>query len=267
MRQFLAGSFVLFGLVLVGCTSHVGADKKEKQVAQDEGKERGKVKGDNAQNVPAVKPDFVLTMEAFASEFRADNKAAHAKFGNKIVEITGQMREQITRKQFNMGIPGKGLGIHIACDVLPEYSRKMLHCSSGQKIKVTGKCDPRKADVNVLILQCSLIELESSTDNIVTDAQNLAGDFERDAVAAAAKYEQHAVILSGTLTEAFDDFPRFVATLKGTDKTHVSIRGSDLDFNELTRLKGKSVEFWCVLAADLKKGEIRMEPGILIGEK
>ena len=259
---------LIFAISLMGCK---GSDapkgdvaKKEKNAPQNGGIEGNKAKSGAVQNVPTLKPDFVLTMESLADEFRADKKAAHAKFVDKTVEVTGQMREPITKIQFSMGIPAKSLGVIISCDVLPEDSRKMLLCSPGQKIKISGKCVGLSSSSNVLIQECSLVELEPSTP-IVTDAESIAKDFERDPAAATAKYKQHIVVVSGWLDEAVDTAPGSFAKLKGTGKVRVSIQVDQNEFLELREFKGKRVEILGVLLG-FEKGEVNMDYGIFVGE-
>ena len=74
MRQVFAGSFVLLGLVLIGCNRD------------------NPPKGDGAKTKSdPTKPAFVLTAEDFTKEFIADARAAGDKYAYKVVELTGEV--------------------------------------------------------------------------------------------------------------------------------------------------------------------------------
>src|SRR5215510_5666241 len=80
----LATALVVAVFLLPACSGK--SDKKD-----DDKKETNKKEADKKHDDPVgdAKPDFSLTATQFAAEYKKDRNAADARYGDKVIELTG----------------------------------------------------------------------------------------------------------------------------------------------------------------------------------
>jgi Leucine-rich repeat (LRR) protein len=171
-----------------------------------------------------IKPDFSMTAVEYFAEFKADWKAASAKYQKKVVELTGVIAE--------VGLSGGfGTNPYLRLDILSEEAKKKkgpfaprmaryegIDCltvdeqpwarySPGQKVKIIGRQVDRErgtalhvlyADSIPALSDCAIVE-SSPNPAIPVTVADLVKEFADDAQATRKKYSGKYVLLSGTV--------------------------------------------------------------------
>jgi hypothetical protein len=236
---------------------------------RDANKDGGKDGG--AKKEESRKPDVTTTAEQMAKEFLADEKAAEAKYKDKIIEITGPVAQLIFDDD-RAGVSLKGakkdekdfLGISFNCGLQPGYRDTGARLGKDQKVQVVGKYQMRFGPV-VQLYDCSLKELEPSKILQVT-AEALAEEFQKDAKAAHAKYKDQWVLITGEVVDLPSKGGFHFAKLKGKDPVNirVTLAGSaqkNLKKGETVTLHGEGT------FPELEKNEVGFDAGFIVSTK
>jgi hypothetical protein len=262
MTRCLPALFVLFALVLIGCTPKGDGGKKDMKVAQDGSK--NKKDSPEVKNVAPAKPDFEVTAESIAKEFMTDAKAAGAKYDKKYVEVTGEVNRVEQGDAFTFKGAKKDKGnfddAWVGCYVLSEDAPKSAQLSEGQKVKVVGKFKELRGPT-VTLNDCKVFELEPSK-LLMLSAEDVAKEFEKDAKAATGKYKEKHAVVSGMLEDVREGSRPF-AIFKGTGKTRVAVEmkqgeGSRLKKGQSTTVRGTFE------GAAFKDNEAKMHSGLFV---
>jgi hypothetical protein len=173
------------GLLCVGCggSSSSGPAKDAAPSADKDGKPK------------LGKADFTLTSKDFAEEFKKDKTAAHAKYKGKIVEVTGKV-ESVGRNASDEPIltlegPPKSFD-WTQCLTRDRYPWKTA--APGQTVTVKGK--GHDFFPGAILLDCEIVEVKGDKPPALT-ADELAKEYAADPKAAAKKYEEKWIALSG----------------------------------------------------------------------
>jgi hypothetical protein len=247
MTMFGAALLALSLAVVTGCdTKGPATDAKGTPGAsEDKSPPRaGKTKAGN--DPPAKNPEFKTTAEALVKEFLAGDKAALAKYKNKVVEIDGSVlfanqiigadRITLTGAKKN---PTDIASVDVSCILSSAGLEKAWWLGRGQKVKVVGKVVDYTSTFGVFLGHCTVAEAGANPTPKVT-AEALVEEFVNNPEAAEKKYTESEyvkkeVIVEGIVhaTEARSDGFYFVI-LAGKDGSTVSFT---VDKNATEELK------------------------------
>lgn len=221
--------------ILIGCND----GQKENKVVQNGAKEnkKGKVPG-------GEEPRFSVNALDMVKEFVEDEKAAVSKYKDKVIVVTGEVSNVQTKDAFCLrGMKKKDsdiLALDVQCALAQDQAGKAAYLGLGQKVKVVGQVHGLNIDTSVLVIKCSVTELELSKVITVTAAE-LADDFERDITFAEEKYKRNDIIVSGAFEEM--DHDGLSVILAATRKTRISVTVGAVYDRELSQVKkGQQVE-------------------------
>jgi hypothetical protein len=187
-------------------------------------------KGDGGAKAQPRKADFSLTAEELTREFFTNEKEAAKKYQGKVVEVTGEVAAVQSKDRGKYVIVQlKGakknekdlVGTLVQVGLLPEFHKTGVQLSRKQKVKLTGEYELGLGFL-VNVTRGSLEEL-SKSDLVSTTASELAGEFAKDAKAAAAKYEDRELIVAGEVEDVTKKGDFHYARLKGDGKLGVSV--------------------------------------------
>jgi hypothetical protein len=103
-------------------------------------------------NVAAMKADVTFTAAALAKEYGADEKAADAKYLNKIIEVSGTISEvqdnQDGGKMVILATEDPAQGVQ--CSMIDKSAKYTV----GQQVTVKGKCSGQLMGVS--LTECSI---------------------------------------------------------------------------------------------------------------
>lgn len=164
------------------------------------------------------KPDFTLTVEAFAKEAKANGKAFRAKYKNKVVELSGAVwNPRVPQGDVMLtGTDAKVAEIDKIVSVSPpKFKLEQRHraLARGQKVTVRGK----QADAAYpALIDCEFVTVGPSTAIPVT-VPGLAAEFTADAAMADKKYEGRSVVLRAKVLAAKAEKDKVRWTLTAPD--------------------------------------------------
>jgi hypothetical protein len=249
-------------LLLIGCGG--GGDKKDTGGGTGDGKN-----GPGKKEVG--KPDITTTAEQLAKEFLADQKAAEAKYKDKVIEISGPVTQLIFEgdkavvnlkgaKKDEKDIPG----VSFNCALQGGYRDAGARLGKDQKVQVVGKYHMTFASV-VQLYDCTIKELEPSKTLQVT-AEALAEEFQKDAKAAHEKYKDQWVLITGEVLDLPSRDGFYFAKLKGKDPVsiRVTLAGSEqksLQKSQTVTLHGEGT------FPELQKNEVGFDAGFIVSRK
>jgi hypothetical protein len=198
----------LFLPLALGVLLTLGCGKNSPPDGDDRGKTTDSSKGGNRKPEVMATP---ITAEEIGKDFKTDKQAAEQKHKDKVYLIdaivddaTGVAGPKVVNSTLILvGYvpPGaRGLDVvNLMCFLTPEASRKCLHLSKGQKVKVRGKCADTFSFL-VRFVECDLIEAGPDTALAVT-AEQLVKEFMDDRDAAEKKYKDRQVIVAGEVID------------------------------------------------------------------
>jgi hypothetical protein len=231
--------------------------------------------GPGTAKVSPQKPDFSVTALEFTKEFMTDAKAAEAKYKDKVIELTGEVRSINPReagKSVLVLLEGAKkddkdiIGSWTQSNLLSESVPKGLLLSRKQKVKLTGKYEMNLGFV-INIANCSLEELGKSQVIEVT-AEDLAKEFAKDSEAARAKYtKEKDVIITGQIEELTTARGFHFAKLKGDGKTRVSVTLGPDEVKLLTKGQTARLRSELPYEPNFDKGEVSVDAGSVVGVK
>jgi hypothetical protein len=162
-----------------------------------------------ASDAPAKDPEIKTTAEAMAKEVIADEKAAAAKYKDKVVEVEGKVfaanriignNRQITLVGAKKK-PTDVLGVDVACIPAAANLDQAWSLGRGQKVKVVGQVVAVSAGFGGITLdRCSVTEVDKSPTPTVT-ADALVGEFAKDPEAAKKKYTESDFVMKEVIVE------------------------------------------------------------------
>jgi len=204
---------------------------------------------------PAENPEFKLTGEALAKEAFADEKAATAKYKDKVVEVEAAVSSSDEKGLHLVGAKKKKediIGLNLFCIPVAAEKEKFWGLGKGQKVKVTGQVTGITS-LAIYLDRATVKELEKSP-LVTIEAEKLVSEFLADEAAAKKKY----------LAEDGIGYKEIVVegTVAGSYKTPT-------DFNKV-KLAGKGeTTVDCTVAKEvmekLKKGDKVKMKGLVAG--
>jgi tRNA_anti-like len=186
-------------------------------------------RGDDA-NVVKVVP------EAFAVEVKKDEKAAAAKYKGKTVEMTEKV-QGINRNASGdvfLSLPSKTAGLlGVSCFLMD----KNVFCKvvKGQEVTVRGRYPDFQFGVQ--IIDCTLVKTGESPALTYT-AEEFAKEWAKDKDAAAKKWKDKQIILTGLIVESkVNDVGAVNIYLKAAGKDRVDCGFSAFEKDLATKLQ------------------------------
>lgn len=143
--------------------------------------------------------DFSLTVERYLREFETDEKAAHAKYGGKTVELSGVV-DDVGRKLFDYAFvelqqggdtPRSVPGV-LCATIDTEPWGKVV---PGQRIKIKGQY---QGGIGWALSSCVFVEIGPSPA-IMISAADLASEYSADPEAVRKKYTGKWLIVNGEI--------------------------------------------------------------------
>lgn len=114
-------------------------------------------------NLANEKPAFVCTAENLYNEFSANDTASYSKYGNKAIEVSGNVVEKtVTPKEITIVLFDSMGGVSCSFDstYISENKDKFEKIKSGANIIVRGQCDGADPILGVVLTSCVLPEAE-----------------------------------------------------------------------------------------------------------
>jgi hypothetical protein len=185
-----------------------GGEKKESVVGENGRKDNEKP--ENREFEPKItvlrpesaklKPDFERTPQALVREFKQKGQATGEKYKGKILEMSGRVRSVWSGGIVITTDPSDPFEAGFICRVPAQHMGHIKILAVGQRLSVLGRNISEGAG-NVDLELFSFTELEP-TRLIVTSAEMVASEFEKDADAAIKKYTAaKEFVLSGRIGE------------------------------------------------------------------
>ena len=247
------------------------------------GGDQAKVKDKQARDKQAVapkneplEPEFKFTAEGFSREFIEPKTASSdTKYRNKVVEITGAVawvRSKDGGKTAEVFLKGdkwdkkNPASSQVLVRPRPEFTKRALELSQGQKVKAVGKYFMVESFAPSL-REAALEEL-SKSETVLISAADLAKDFANSSEAAIKKYAGKDLIVAGEVEELPRRGTRQFAKLKGDGKVSVVFVVSADDAKLLApgkqaRLRGRQGEY----VAAFLKNEVGLQDGNVVEVK
>jgi hypothetical protein len=147
---------------------------------------------------PKLKPDFVLTAKAMAEEFKNDNAAALVRYRDKVIEVTGVIKNAGIDKSDAPflsleGLPGAFGSVHcVTVDKAPWKT-----AMPGQTVTLVGKV-PGFATL-ARLAECQIGTVKGPQP-MTTTAGKLATEYRTSPTATNKKYEGKWLILLGEMS-------------------------------------------------------------------
>jgi hypothetical protein len=166
---------------------------------------------------PLGDTEFKVASREFVAEFKKDSKAAHAKYKGKTVEVTGLLKSVGTNGGGDpvLLIEGEPMKSDFtSCITVERYPGKLA--VPGQTITVKGRAHPDFPGPNLLDVE--IVKVEGDKPPSLT-ADALAAEFAKGHEAAAKKYENKWVALSGEIEKVnLNDVKAATVVFKTTEK-------------------------------------------------
>jgi tRNA_anti-like len=187
--------FALVGLAALFLSGCGGGASSTPEKDKDKGKDPGPSKDGKTD---LGKPDFTLSSADYVAEFKKDGKAAHAKYKDKVVELTGKI--------VSVGMHPEGGGLLTLegpdpkkfdwAQCITTDPRPWKKATPGQTVKVKGKGHPWFPGPNLLE---GVVESVSGDAAPRLTADELAKEYAADIEAAGKKYDSKWIVLSGEI--------------------------------------------------------------------
>lgn len=175
-----------------------------------------------------------MEAEAFSKEIMADPKAGEKKYSDKWLELTGQVRADVSKQTFRVSGENKEID-WIFCRVKPEHQDRCARLSVGQKVRVTGKFVYYSGSK---LMDCTIVELEPSK-TLSVSAEDFAKKFETNLRATEDKYSKLEIIVVGPFDSAWEKDGGYLAKMIGGAKRDLqfSLGINEVDYKALKELK------------------------------
>ena len=120
-------------------------------------------------NIAKEAPAYVVEAPAFYSEFSSDETTAYEKYGNQVVQVSGQVVDiSLTDNSASLVLLDEMEGIACAFDSLGMAQQKS-HLASiqiGDNVNLKGQCDGYDMIMGIVLTRCILLE-----ENIIVAAE------------------------------------------------------------------------------------------------
>jgi tRNA_anti-like len=168
------------------------------------------------------KPETIkIDPETFAAEVTKDAKAATAKYKGKLIELAGRIAgiQRNASGEVFLSLPSKSAGVlGVTCFVKKDQNvfGKVV---KGQKVIVRGRYPDQQFGVQ--LLECEIIK-KGESPALTYTAEDFAKEWAKDKEAAAKKWKDKPIIVSGLIIESKgNDVGAVNIYLKAPDKKRV----------------------------------------------
>lgn len=217
------------------------------------------------------KAEFTLAAVDLVKEFIADEKAATAKYKDKIVEVEGVVNtanQELHKGSFSLTgakkTPTDIAQLLVFCNPVPSQQPRMPWLAKGQKVRVRGQLTANSLALR--LLNCQFWELEPPSTPKLTAVQ-LTEEYAKDEAAAKEKYYDKEIIVEGTvvdLEKTKNDF--FLIKLAGAKPDlRVSCTVDEREFNAVKKGQKAVVKGDCSLLRG--NGDLTVNTAFLIRDK
>lgn len=114
-------------------------------------------------NLENEEPEFVLTATELFADFSADETAGFAKYGDKAVQVSGEIVEKTaTETEITLVLNDAMEGISCSFDsaYVAENKASLDALSEGDQASIKGKCDGIDMIMGVVLTRCVLVSKE-----------------------------------------------------------------------------------------------------------
>ncbi|WP_299601558.1 hypothetical protein [uncultured Aquimarina sp.] len=106
-------------------------------------------------NVIATEPELHLSSTSLVASFSTDEQSANDSYKNKILEVTGSIKEiSYLNNRSTLILEGNTKTSSIICDIQPNHKMKLKKLREGDTITIKGVCKGYLKDV--ILLNCVL---------------------------------------------------------------------------------------------------------------
>ncbi|MGY3794586.1 OB-fold protein [Aquimarina sp. 433] len=106
-------------------------------------------------NVVATEPELHLSSTSLVASFSRDEQTANDNYKNKVVEVTGSIKEiSYLNNRSTLILEGNTKSSSIICDIQPNHKMKLKKLKEGDTITIKGVCKGYLKDV--ILLNCVL---------------------------------------------------------------------------------------------------------------
>jgi hypothetical protein len=181
----------------------------------------GARKSDPGKELLKRKLDFSVTLDAFRAELRRDAKAGRQKYGGKVVDLSGVVRE--FRRSYAeapaVRVGGKTDSVGIVCETLDEEPWARL--AEGQTVRMRGTFTPYPDFTE--FLNCVIVD-SGPSPAIATTAEALAAAYAADPDGTNKKHQKKRLLITGEVTSReVDKEGTIKIALKGKEGVRVAM--------------------------------------------
>jgi hypothetical protein len=182
-RSLVCGA--LFAVLALGCgkkgapTSGDGPAPAEAPPPKPDPEPAPEPKPPSKVDIPAGAIE--ITSDALAKAYRADERAADAKYKGKPLLISGALGARFQIDAQHTALLSGG----VTCVIKPGSENGVGTAQRGQDVRLVGRCNGGAG--TIAVLDCAVLEVKPA-DFITVTADALFADFAKDAKAAAKKY-------------------------------------------------------------------------------
>jgi hypothetical protein len=243
MTAKLAPTFLVFCLVLTGCSGKKDGDKKDadgsekEKKSDDPGPKPPDKKSDDASSKPPGKPDFTLTSQEFSKQRKKDD----TPFRNKSIELTGTMKYLSFRSNGEPYFALEGTsGDTVKPDpddtiIFPADPAVWKKALPGQTVTVRGKWE------FPYLQQSEVVSVKGEPPpTVTTDA--LAEDFAKDGDAADKKYKGKSLILDGEISKVGANNDEGITLKTSKASPRIVLTWDNDDWENLSKYREKSLK-------------------------
>ena len=108
-------------------------------------------------NIAKEKPAFTMQADQLLTEFSADEQAGYAKYGNLVVQVTGEVVEiNVTEKGASMVYvsPMEGVSCTLDSATVARYEPELSNVNVGDEVTLKGQCDGYDFIMGVVLTRC-----------------------------------------------------------------------------------------------------------------
>jgi tRNA_anti-like len=111
----------------------------------------------NKPHAAAGSPDFFVVAKDLIDEFETNEDEANAKYLDKVVEVSGTVKEVIKKESAYIILLGDSTSFsRVSCTLDKDEGAMAYGIQSGDKITIKGICTGRLLDV--VLTDCNLVE-------------------------------------------------------------------------------------------------------------
>jgi hypothetical protein len=111
-------------------------------------------------NIAKEKPAYVIEAQKMYDEFASNETSSFEKYGNKVVQITGEVADiEIHQNNAMLTINDALEGVNCSFDSLSVVKNidKLKNVSVGDKVELKGQCDGYDMIMGVVLTSCVLL--------------------------------------------------------------------------------------------------------------